>query len=141
MFFMLAVAGANCAADETTAQLKARVEKARPEDRPELCIRIAQQELHVADNLYVEGHVDGARAAVNEIVAYFEEARDAAVQTKTHLKNVEIAARKVSVKLSDIKRTLAFDDQAPVEQAVRRLEDVRTVLLKEMFSDKKKGGR
>jgi CHASE3 domain sensor protein len=85
--------------------------------------------------------VDEARAAVNEIVAYFEEARDAAVQTKTHLKNVEIAARKVSVKLSDIKRTLAFDDQAPVEQAVRRLEDVRTVLLKEMFSDKRKGGR
>jgi hypothetical protein len=41
--------------------------------------------------------------------------------------------------LRDIKRTLAFDDQAPVEQAIRRLEDVRTSLLKAMFAkDNKK---
>jgi hypothetical protein len=37
-------------------------------------------------------------------------------------------------KLRDIKRTLAFEDQPPVEQAIRRLEDVRTILLKEMFA-------
>jgi hypothetical protein len=37
-------------------------------------------------------------------------------------------------KLRDIKRTLAFEDQPPVEQAIRRLEDVRTTLLKEMFA-------
>ena len=41
-------------------------------------------------------------------------------------------------KLRDIKRTLAFEDQPPVEQAVRRLEDIRTVLLNEMFSKDKK---
>jgi hypothetical protein len=42
-------------------------------------------------------------------------------------------------KLRDIKRTLGFDDQAPVDQAIRRLEDVRTVLLQEMFAkDEKK---
>jgi hypothetical protein len=41
-------------------------------------------------------------------------------------------------KLRDIKRTLAFEDQAPVEQAVRRLEDVRTTLLKEMFAKEDK---
>ncbi len=41
-------------------------------------------------------------------------------------------------KLRDIKRTLAFEDQPPVEQAIRRLEDVRTALLKEMFAKEKK---
>jgi hypothetical protein len=42
-------------------------------------------------------------------------------------------------KLRDIKRTLAFEDQLPVERAIRRLEDVRTTLLQEMFAkDKKK---
>ena len=136
--FLLACSSANCAAgDETIAELKTRVESARPEDRPELCIRIAQHQLRNADKLYNDGHVEEARAAVDDIVAYAEKARDAAIKTQKHLKNVEIDARKMAEKLRDIKRTLAFEDQPAVEQAIRRLEDVRTVLLNEMFSKKK----
>ena len=41
-------------------------------------------------------------------------------------------------KLRDVKRTLAFEDQAPVEQAVHRLEDIRTSLLKAMCAKEKK---
>jgi len=136
---LLALASAHgVAKDETVEELKARVESARVEDRPELCIRIAQHQLRNADKLYNEGKEDEARAAVDDIVTYSEKARDAATQTKKHLKNVEIDVRKVADKLRDIKRTLAFDDQPPVEQAIRRLEDVRTSLLKEMFAREKK---
>lgn len=128
-----------CAArDETVAELKARLESAHTEDRPQLCVRIAQLQLKAADRLYTEGHVDAARAAVDDVATYFEQARDAAIASKSHLKNVEIDARKASVRLSDIERTLAFEDQAPVEKAIHRIEDVRTVLLKEMFAGKKK---
>ena len=77
---------------------------------------------------------DQARAAVDDIVTYSEKARDSATQTKKHLKNVEIDVRKIADKLRDIKRTLAFEDQPPVEQAIDRLEDIRTTLLKEMFA-------
>lgn len=126
------------AKDETVDELKARFESARPEDRPELGIRIAQHQLRNADNLYRNGNVDQANAAVNDIVTYSEKARDAATQTKKHLKNIEIDARKMAEKLRDIKRTLAFEDQPPVEQAIRRLEDVRTTLLKEMFARENK---
>jgi hypothetical protein len=128
------------AKDETVAALKARFESAHPEDRPDLGMRIAQQQLHNADKLYSEGNVDQAGADVDDIVTYSEKARDAAIQTRKHLKNVEIDARKIAEKLRDIKRTLAFEDQAPVEQAVRRLEDVRTTLLKEMFAKETKKG-
>jgi hypothetical protein len=125
--------------DESLAGLKARFESAHPEDRPDLGVRIAQIQLRNADKLYASGDADQARAAVDDIATYSERSRDAAIQTKKHLKNVEIDARKMAEKLRDIKRTLAFDDQAPVEQAIRRLEDVRTSLLKEMFAkDKKK---
>lgn len=125
-----------CAAakDETVEGLKARFESARPEDRPMLAIQVAQHQLRNADKLYVDGKVEEAQAAVGDIVAYSEKARDAATQTKKHLKNVEIDVRKIADRLRDIKRTLAFEDQAPVEQAVRRLEDIRTELLKEMFA-------
>jgi hypothetical protein len=124
--------------DEVVTALKTHFESARPEDRPDLGIRIAQQQLRNADKLYGSGDADQARAAVDDIVTYSEKARDAAILTKKHLKNIEIDVRKMADKLRDIKRTLAFDDQAPVEQAIRRLEDVRTTLLKEMFAKDKK---
>src|SRR6202040_622601 len=134
--FLVGFALMLCAAakDETVEQLKSRVESARPEDRPELSIQIARRQLHEADQLYKEGKIDQAVVAVEEIVSYSEKARDAATQTGKRLKNVEIDARKIADKLRDIKRTLPFDDQAPVEQAIRRLEDVRTSLLKAMFA-------
>jgi hypothetical protein len=136
--FLLTVACANCAGfEETVAGLKARLEAAPQEERPGICIRIAQLQLREADRLYNESQVEQARAAVDDIVAYSEKARDAAVQSRKHLKNVEIATRKMSEKLRDIKRTLAFEDQPPLEQAIGRLEDIRTTLLKEMFSEKK----
>ena len=119
-------------------ELKSRVQSARPEDRPALCMQIAHQQLNNADKLYNEGKVEQARAAVDDIVTYSEKARDSASQTKKHLKNVEIAIRKISEKLRDIKRTLAFEDQPPVDEAIKRLEDIRTALLKEMFSKEKK---
>ncbi len=136
LFF--ALASAYGAAKDPVDELKSHFESARPEDRPDLGIEIAQHQLRNADKLYTEGKVDQARAAVADVVAYSEKARDAALQTKKHLKNVEIEARKMAEKLRDIKRTLAFEDQPPVEQAVRRLEDIRTVLLNEMFSKDKK---
>jgi hypothetical protein len=135
---LLALASAYGAKDETVDELKSRFESARPEDRPELGIRIAQHQLRDADKLYSEGNADRARADVEDIVIYSEKARDAAIQTKKRLKNVEIDVRKMAEKLRDIKRTLAFEDQAPVEQAIHRLEDIRTTLLKEMFAKEDK---
>jgi hypothetical protein len=135
---LLALASAYGAKDETVDELKSRFESARPEDRPELGIRIAQHQLRDADKLYSEGNADRGRADVDDIVTYSEKARDAAIQTKKRLKNVEIDVRKMAEKLRDIKRTLAFEDQAPVEQAIHRLEDIRTTLLKEMFAKEDK---
>jgi hypothetical protein len=127
------------AKDATVAELKARLESARSEDRPELCMQIAERQLRNADALYKDGNVAQAAAAVDDIVIYSEKARDAATQTKKHLKNVEIDVRKIAERLRDIKRTLALEDQLPVERAIRSLEDIRTALLQEMFAkDKKK---
>jgi HAMP domain-containing protein len=137
---LLALGSAYGAAkDATVAELKARLERARAEDRPDLCMQIARRELRNADTLYKDGNVGQAAAAVDDIVTYAEKARDAATQTRKHLKNIEIDVRKIAERLRDIKRTLAFEDQLPVERAVRRLEDIRTALLQEMFAkDKKK---
>jgi soluble cytochrome b562 len=126
------------AKDETLAELKARADSARPEDRPPLYIEIAHLQLRNADKLYNDGNVEQARAAVEDIVASSEKARDSATQSKKHLKSVEISVRKMAEKLRDIRRTLNLEDQPPVDVAIKHLEDIRTTLLDAMFRKEKK---
>jgi hypothetical protein len=40
----------------------------------------------------------------------------------------------MAAKLRDLKHTLSFDDQAPVQAATDRLEALRTDLLSKMFA-------
>ena len=54
------------------------------------------------------------------------------------LKDTEIAVRKMAEKFRDVKRTLPFEDQAPVQQAIDSLEKMRTDLLAVMFGKKGK---
>ena len=127
-------AALNCvAAKETVQQLAARADAARPEDRPGLYIEIAERQLKAVDELFHDGKDEEAVAAVKDVVAYSEKAHDAAVVARNKLKNTEIALRKMAAKLRDIKRTLGFEDQAPVQTAADRLEALRTDLLAKMF--------
>ena len=138
LLLVFALVASAIAKNESIDELKAQLASARPEDQPGLCLRIAHQQLRAADKLYNDGNLQQARAALSDIVTYSEKARDVAVGSHKHLKNVEIEVRKISARLSDIKRTLAFEDQPPVADAVRRLEDVRTSLLDAMFQKGKK---
>ena len=118
---------------ETLQELMARAESAKVEDRPALCVEIAERQLKSADELYTAGKVDDARTALQDVVTYSEKAHDAAIQSGKKVKNTEIAFRKMAAKLRDIKRSLNFEDQAPVQAAADRLESLRTDLLSHMF--------
>ncbi len=71
-------------------------------------------------------------------MTYAEKAGDAAERSGKRLKDTEIAVRKMAEKFRDVKHNLPFDDQAPVQDAVDRLEKMRTELLAEMFGKKDK---
>jgi polyhydroxyalkanoate synthesis regulator phasin len=118
---------------ETLQELIARAGSARVEDQPSLYLEIAERQLKSGDELYTSGKVDDARAAVKDVVTYSEKAHDSAIQSGKKLKNAEISFRKMAAKLRDIKRSLNFDDQAPVQAAAERLEALRTDLLSHMF--------
>jgi hypothetical protein len=124
---------------ETLEQLKERAEKAGQDDKIKFCLEIAARQVEAANKDFTDGNTEAAHAAVEEVALYAEKARDAAVASGRRLKDSEISARKMARRLTDIKRTVAFEDQPAMEKAVRRLEDVRTDLLAQMFSkDKKK---
>jgi hypothetical protein len=118
---------------ESLQDLIARADAAKVDDRPALYVEIAERQLKTADDSFTTGKVENAQAAVKDVVTYSEKAHDAAIQSGKKLKNTEIDFRKMAAKLRDIKRTLNFDDQAPVEAAADRLESLRTDLLSHMF--------
>lgn len=122
---------------ETLQELMARAEAARPEDRPALYVEIAERQLKTADELYGAGKVDEATAALKDVVTYSEKAHDSSLQSGKRLKGTEIALRKMSARLRDIKRTLNFEDQPPVQAAADRIENLRTNLLTKMFGKNK----
>lgn len=132
--FLAAVTSLSWAAkNESLDALKMRAQNARAKDRPGLCLRIARQQVHNADKFYDNGQVEAARSAVEDVATYSEKARDAALTVHKHQKDVEIAVRKMAAKLRDVKRTANIEDQPSLENAIQRLEDIRTSLLQQMF--------
>jgi len=118
--------------------LKARAVNAKPDERVGLCLEIAEHQVKSADKLYNEGNVDAAQAAIRDVVSYSRQAGEAASQTGHHLKNTEIAMRKMAHHLADVKRNVAFENQAPLQTAIETLEKIRTDLLDSMFGKKAK---
>jgi hypothetical protein len=70
-------------------------------------------------------------------VSFSKKATDSSIDTGKRLKNTEIGLRKISEKFRDVKRTVAFEDQAPIQQAMDELEKMRTDLLSVMFGRKR----
>lgn len=123
--------------EESLEQLIARAESAPPGVRPGLYIQIARQQAESADKLYQAGNSEAGNAALSNVVTYSEKASDAASRSGKKLKDTEIALRKMAEKFRDVKHNVPFDDQAPIQQAIDRLETMRTDLLSAMFGKKK----
>jgi polyhydroxyalkanoate synthesis regulator phasin len=121
------------AKEQSLQELIERADAAPLKDQPSLYMEIAERQLKSADEFYNAGKVDEARTAVADIVSYAEKAHDAAIQSGKRLKGTEIASRKMAHRLRDLKRTLNFEDQAPVQAAADRLESLAQDLLKQMF--------
>lgn len=128
-----------CAADDVSLEeLKRRAAAAERGRRADLYIEVAQRQIEAADARFSEGKVEEGQAALEDVVAAAEQASAAAVESRSHMKRTEIALRRASRRLSDISRSLAFDDRKYAEEAVVKLEKIRTDLLTAMFAPKKK---
>ena len=119
--------------EPTVEELKARLASASVGDRPHLCVQIAQKQLTEADKLYAADEVEKGQAALADVVAYSELARDYAIQSRKYQKQSEIAVRTMIRRLTEMLHTLGHEDQAAVRDAINRLQRVRDDLLKAMF--------
>ena len=124
--------------EESLEQLKARIANAPVDQQISLGLEIAERQLKAADKLYTDGNTEQARSAVNDVVEYSEKATQGASQSGKKLKEAEIKVRKMAHKLLEIKRSVNFEDQQPLQDAADRLEHMRSDLLSRMFGPSKK---
>lgn len=121
------------AVEPTVEELKAKIASVSINDRPHLCVQVAEKQLAATDKLYAAGEVEKAQATMTDVVAYSELARDYSVQSHKYQKQAEIAVRTMARKLADIKHLVGHDDQAPIQDAINKLQRVRDDLLTAMF--------
>ena len=114
-------------------ELKGRVANASVGERPVLCIHISERQLDTADKFYVAGDSEQGKAALVDVVAFSELARDYAIQSHKHEKPSEIAIRKMTRKLAAMKHAVSHEDQDQIQTTIDRLERIRDDLLAAMF--------
>lgn len=133
LLVLAAGAYASPRAEPTVDELKARVSSANVGEKAKLCNQIAEKQLVETDKLYSADDIEKAQAALTDVVAYSEMARDYSIQSHKHEKQLEISVRAMTRKLNDIVHTLGREDQAPLKIAIEHLQKVRDDLLVSMF--------
>jgi hypothetical protein len=136
LILALVGAGAAWAREETTEELIARADAARPDQQPDLYMQVAQRKLKSATEAYKSDKMEDFHTAVQQIVKYSDSAHSAALHSGKHLKNTEIKIREIAIRLRDIKLNVDIEEQPPVQTAIDRLEGFRTELLHSMFGSK-----
>lgn len=130
---LFATLSCHAQAQETLETVKTRAASASGGEKAVLCLRVAQEEVELADRHFTDGNVDQGQAAVREAVSYAHKASDAARGSRKKMKQTEMAIGRTARRLSDIGKTLALDDRPAVEQAVKELEHIQDELLDAMF--------
>jgi hypothetical protein len=121
------------AKDLTVDELKARLSSTPIGDRPKLCLEIAERQLDDADKRYAAFETEKGQSDLTDAVTFAELARDNAIQSHKHQKQTEIAVRKMTRKLNDLKHSVSREEQPAVQNAIDRLQRVRDDLLLAMF--------
>jgi hypothetical protein len=129
---LLIFSGAALAA-QTATELKSKADAAHGGEQAKLCLEYAHMELENSNMLFTDGQVDKAQSEIREVVDYARKGADAATASGKQLKETEIKLRKLSERMHDIGESLAFEDRAPVRQAIDEIEQIRSALMVKMW--------
>jgi tRNA A37 N6-isopentenylltransferase MiaA len=134
VLLLLSLVALAASKDESLDALKAR---ALRENEPRLYAEVVRRQVEVANEYYTAGDVQKAQGVVAEIMDLTGKCVDAAQKKHSKLKDTELTLYRASRRLQDVRRSLAFDDQPPVQAAVDRIEKARRHLLDLMFQPDK----
>jgi hypothetical protein len=130
---VLALAGVALAANESTAELKARADSSTGAEQAKLCLEYAHRLLTEANTLFNQGDLEKGQAEIREVVEYAHKGANAASASGKHVKETEIDLRKLAKRMHDIGQSLSFEDREPVQKAVDEIEQIRSDLMVKMW--------
>jgi len=117
---------------ETLDQLQARAAAADKKKQVDLYADLAQRQLEAADATY-NTSVEQAKTLFKDSAKSAVMAAQAALDANHKLKKTEIRLRELSLHMSNIRETWAFEDRAALAPAIQSVEASRTKLLDRMF--------
>lgn len=120
------------------AQLKQKAANAKEKDRAKLLAELIREEASLASQQFDTGNAKDAQATIADIKAQVIECKQAALAAGKDLKHTDIELREAARQLDNLRRSLAFEDQAPVKEVVDLIQDARTAILDRMFGIKEK---
>ena len=133
-FALLAALFAHASKTQPTVdELKAKISSTKIDDRPPLCLQVAEMQLAAAKRFYGMGDSRQAKAALDDVTSFSGQARDYSIQSHKREKQSEIAIRKMIRKLTDLKHLVSHDEEADVQSTMDQLERDRDDLLSAMF--------
>ena len=112
---------------------KAKAEHASERDRCYENVEVVRALVEVANEQFGAGDADQAQKTVKETATYADRAREASQHSGHKLKQAEITLRKAQRRLDDLRHTLTFEDQGPVEAVLKQLEVDRLIVKKELI--------
>jgi hypothetical protein len=136
LFMLVSFMCATNAQQENVDQLKQRIEHSSPADQVRFCLHVAQAQLQHVDDLYKAGDTANARRALQDVETYAVRAANTSAQSGKHMKDAEIAVRKISERLNNIARDADFDERPPIKASIAKIDNAHDKLLAKMFSKK-----
>jgi hypothetical protein len=127
------------AADPSVNDLKAKLASASLKERAHLCLHIAEIQMGEADKFYAADEMTQAQTALTDVVSYSEMARDYAIRSRKYQKQTEIAVRGITRRIGELAHSMPHDYQAPLHDALNKLQHVRDDLLAAMFPQPRNG--
>lgn len=116
-----------------------------PEKRADEATKFAQQTVKQVAKTFHDGEVDqgkqmlaNIRAAVDLAYESLESTGKDARRKPKHFKRLEIATRKLAGDLTDVAKSLNFDEQPFIEPVIARVEEINGELLTAIMTKKKK---
>ena len=122
--------------DQPLDALKAQAQR---EDAPRLYAEVVRRQVEVANDFYTAGDVEKAEATIQELVSFSDKClQSAQTRGERNLKSTEITLYKAGRRLEEVRRSLNFEDQPKVQDAVEAIEKTRRGVLNIMFGKKEK---
>ncbi|HLW53438.1 MAG TPA: hypothetical protein VKW06_11390 [Candidatus Angelobacter sp.] len=137
-FIFLLICAVAGGAQKSLEELRAKAEKSSGGEQARLYAQIADLLVAQADQEFTQGDSARAHATVQEALENAGKARDLAIASHDKRKEVEILLRNTQRHLENVKRTLALVDRPPMDEAEKKLANLRQDLLDAMFAPKKK---